>query len=1736
MSTMNGTTEVTAAPATAPDGARSGEGVTPVAPGAGVRDEATASALLDAGALLPPGSTRREDADALTVRTYTHAALGDRRVVRLVPGTLGEAEDLALDFLGLVREAEAPEVGQIRRETLGFPAWALVNDPANGHHALALVKDVERLARQAKSRPGTAKEGFEALGERLGRAVPHFLPTFYEQAARVFLRYDNTTYAAAFFGKARDAERVHALDVDEERQRAVFLEFAFAGALTVKALKQHVKDLAGRLDAAQAWAQFRQLTVERCAAGVPPYASLPQDARVLIKAAGLSRTEAECDLLADLIASPAAVRAPASFWNAYRPVLPVLAGQRPAVRARLLEFMPAGLDRDAESDEFWLTLLAECGADRLLTGEDDASGEDDGSGGAAGVDAADWLSRWAAHRKRGGPVGEASRSTLDLVARMAPRLCADGRAVDLFSGRGHAGVDLDLLDLCAARGVPLDVPAPGAAVRLGLHRWVRDTRPGRRDLAAVAADPRLRPLLLRAVGTAGHERRASEVLEHIAGHPVLSGVLREWLDGAVDAFTGATGLPGAREALHRLAPFRAVAPRVNPEAVARAAGHDTAPLLARTLRAGILDELGWPALEEALRLLDSEKRKDRDDTLIVNEAWPCLVLSRGRKAVVVGPDGILLEHDLRLPADLDRWHRPQFRYVDGELLVVWWHEGKQRGYWSNRPSDVVTLTGEQISHWWRGDSDVPSLPLPGGGRATGGRTLHAGDTVLPARRPVLGDGSLYWRQGRQGKRHVWLEYDPATGTHGRASLPAFLRSGISEDATLLPDECEVLPLQPGLEGTPFGTDGTVLGRWVRSTEEAGEIRTTAGTPDGRTVTLRGSRRGDGVLPLGALRLPGGAAPVVAREARRVALYAPDGPDGPDSGPLGRVTPNERGGEFAAGTRLVPPVAFWHALRPRDEQASAVLRALSDERAAELLLDAARALVEREALVAAAGGDKAVGDSGTRAGTGRGTGAAPVAGGPAAQGAPAVPTAEDVVRRAVAHGLPEIGDKRLLTGVAALVRTTLQIVESVTRFSTPPAAQPAREAKRTEGMFADYRPEHGDDRTLRTAADGLANLWASWGGDNQWTALRQIRAVNHVLSGKPADGRRLPDRVRGTGLGDGWHSDEYTVPAIGLVWTSLLTALRPLVYRATAPTLAEDEREALLLLFEALAEGPLAAPGAGLRVIVLGEPSGKPHDQRVRVGQVLRREGRTVVVLGCQNVDYGNDRVNWLALDHDPTGTFGAVAHFTLERETRHAPAFGDGHLAAVTRLVREKGAAPWQPQAPAALTAATHGALGPLQSTLLLAGQPEQLGPDALALIGLKPRQLSTGKDMLGTLAPADLAALVGALLPEDAADLWTTGPDTDAAGRVWAERVGSLVRVPEDMGPALEGLPVGSAQRVLNPARTAWLSRTTVQRPDKDGRLVAEDPAALPGRHDLTGAVAALTSLAYALPYGHPLRAVLPEGLAALRRRLTDPELLLDLDIEWSESGGTTAAEIRKAYGLPATGGAGADGSTRIGEALVLRPWYGDHETVLIRPAGLSGPDDTVFGLLEGLVGAGRRAGLTALRTVLGEEPARALGAGLGADGPVGHAQDPTISVPALVTEVAAAHGLGEDAAALYLQLLALPDPTDRNCARWTGWKPTRLKKARAELAATDLVVQAKRSRAGRSLFLPCGWRDLKAPGLPVETWKEGLYPVREGQRAVPLLPVPELFARAWDRVRAGDAPAYEELTTRATRRGRRR
>jgi hypothetical protein len=113
--------------------------------------------LLEAGGVVPLGES---SGDVLTARAYEHPVLDGRTVVRLVPEAIGAAEDLALEYLGFGTEASVP-VGRVKRQSLGFPAWALVNDPANGHHALAVVKEMERLARLVATKPGHAKDGFD---------------------------------------------------------------------------------------------------------------------------------------------------------------------------------------------------------------------------------------------------------------------------------------------------------------------------------------------------------------------------------------------------------------------------------------------------------------------------------------------------------------------------------------------------------------------------------------------------------------------------------------------------------------------------------------------------------------------------------------------------------------------------------------------------------------------------------------------------------------------------------------------------------------------------------------------------------------------------------------------------------------------------------------------------------------------------------------------------------------------------------------------------------------------------------------------------------------------------------------------------------------------------------------------------------------------------------------------------------------------------------------------------------------------------------------------------------------------------------------------------------------------------------------------------------------------------------------------------------------------------------------
>jgi hypothetical protein len=134
------------------------------------------------------------------------------------------------------------------------------------------------------------------------------------------------------------------------------------------------------------------------------------------------------------------------------------------------------------------------------------------------------------------------------------------------------------------------------------------------------------------------------------------------------------------------------------------------------------------------------------------------------------------------------------------------------------------------------------------------------------------------------------------------------------------------------------------------------------------------------------------------------------------------------------------------------------------------------------------------------------------------------------------------------------------------------------------------------------------------------------------------------------------------------------------------------------------------------------------------------------------------------------------------------------------------------------------------------------------------------------------------------------------------------------------------------------------------------------------------------------------------------------------------------------------------------------------------------------------------------------------------GYEANPLVSVPKLVAKVAKAQGISADAAALYLQTLALAEPTQRNVALWNAWKPKQYAVAAAELAKKKLVVEGKRERAGRTIFLKGGYSKGSGKDLPMEEWKQSFYTVLE--RQLPTEPAHLLFSRAWKRVEDGDKP----------------
>ncbi|MFD3686667.1 hypothetical protein ACFWTE_17805 [Nocardiopsis sp. NPDC058631] len=1602
--------------------------------------------LLDAG--LAPLDTPADGAtDAVRARAYTHHLLGGRTVVRLVPDTLAPAEDAALDFLGFAVEDASEPLALTRPRGLGYPEWALVNDPGRRTEALALVRPMERAARMAANRPGPASDEFARIAED---APLHHLPSYWEQAGRAFVAAGNARIAAVMFGRAREAERVYSLPVDEETRREAFLEFAFAGALTVKALAGHATELTRRYEPDRAYAEFRELSVRRSLGGLPPWTGLPAQVRALAKAAGLDPAAEEAAVLRELLGVPATSSAPQGFWKAVRPSLVALGRSDEDVARDLLGLFVSG---ETAFQDWWLGMLDDAGALDLL-----ADPAQPVPGGAAS-----WLSRMVSHCRGGWHRTMPSRLP-DLVPRVADRLRADGEPVRLGGNgsRFHGDISPTLLDLCLELGVPLHPPGRGA---LNLEAWVRG-REGRtrRDLAHVRADPVWEPVLAASVAGYGqsHGRELDDLLPYDYLHPYVD----RRLGALVEAMPGTPLAQLGLHLEHLTSEVRGDAFRTFPRRLAQLESVDVAGAFATTLRAGIVGEYSWDALEEAARELGATGT-GKGPGITGIASWPVLTLASRAKAIAVGPQGRVAEHAPRLPPGAKD---VRAMYADGALLIAYRVDYDEYGYWSTDPDTVLRFSGYGSAvHSWRmgGGSNGGAQLTADGARMGGHRAIRAGDDPGPRDRHVLSDGHTYWTRDR-GTLH---EIDPATGDQGRASLPAFLeQQSTAHGEQLIPHACTLGPLSEPTEGSPLGGTDGIAGFAVLElapVEGGPTHRITA--PDGRSVEVRvPERRGRYAYgfahgtPSALFTAPGGTTHGLSN-AKGATLIAADG--------SGQIWSCHTGTacECTAkwGVPYLPDPVFWHFMTVRDARASARLRRVAADELGPLL-EAAES--ERRTTPPA-----------------------------------------DIERtpKAAAALLSEDGStphESLVWGVAGFAHAAAELRGALDEYLT---------GIRRTVQSAPREPES------EPLARGLHRFLPS--RDSSDSDVRaHIEATDGFLRGRTG-AQEIANR-----------------PRASADWSALLGRIGLLAWHAALPTTAEDERAALVDFLRRWSATLFA-----------------DRDATVETGRIVGGE-EFAPLSGARSRRVGLGVPTWIADQEACFGKRRTVHTFVEARTGRALPVeppeieyqrrrvdllWGDaGQLTAFADAVAAHGPIPWDPES-AGIVAERTGLVAEAAALVLCALQgsdANRLPAGTRTALGISAAGAGLAAQELRGLTGEDLLDLYGEALPrtpEGIAALWAPGGTAGVAERLaqaWNDRFGRRPALPESTLAAFQAAKLDRVDlqrlRLLadhtgeeSLTRDAVSQLTSRKGNHRDFTEIVHTPEATAGLAAVLVDLAHLIPWAYAeLPAGDPVRDGVPAVLAAVRERLRAPGLLLRAGSLWATD---PARHLEAVGGEPYRDAKGATPFPKSADNGVAVLTVGGHSAleVWFRPSRLGA--DVHSQVLRSLVAdESAYAGQGVLREVellLGAD-FTSLATRISSTGQADGAQeyDPAASAPGVLAQARAELGLSHDATRLYLQLLTLLEPTDRRIRAVNGWTPARHKKAQAELVATDLVLAAKRSRAGRSVFVPGVWTDAKAPNLPYEAWKQPMYGLTGGERRLPsgrlvrfhaLRPLPDLFAEAW-------------------------
>ncbi|WP_315184765.1 hypothetical protein [Corynebacterium durum] len=832
---------------------------------------------ISAGGIAPLADGVPAHTDRLVALSFT---INDRPLVRLIPEKLNQAETLTLGSLGVSAGASRP-VGAAASRAVGFPAWPIINDPDNAHHALNLVGDLEWARRNAQNNAKRVKERFDALVVTLTSSAPHFVPTLLEELARIFYGVGNVQYARQYFGKAREVERAHGLPVDNDRHQSVFVEFAVAGVVGARELTAEASAALERSDdPADAFDYMLNINAERIRAGVAPYAFLPRDMRKIGKAAGLSADDVDDKLFDSILGLKGFDNAPAGFFNSVVTSLSRYARTRPDAREILLSSCP-----DEMTIEKYLTLLDNAGALVELRENKDA------------------LAAWVINLCE-----NVSYSSFDEPSpRLINEILAAGTALQGQEIRPEwHRTPLSVLDALAEFNVVWKgIESEKRYIDFSWSEWFNpDYDSTRRSLSFLADDSVLAPQL--AHDLSGHS--VQHQLGLILAHEGAKKILLQKIDMLIDERKKQKGsVPENSKFLTHKAEYYAQPElyAAAPERLDALFSLDAAEQFQAAMNMGILAELTWPLFEQEYARL-AENLSSKDYEIEVFESYPAVSLVAEKDCEIIDGDQIVINAEM--PAqygDVDA-----VRLVGSQAVVTYDKPNRYRSsvFWTG------SLAVTDFDTWFSNSGEY-SLPI-NDTRLTGSGVLTENSATTPGEGTVLSadviKGPTFIQKSRWADFCKWngSGVEKWDGTLSEMLQELGIYSDYNLDFSTLPASFNLnasrstfIPVQPTTRTSLFGSVKDVHISLTFSSENYGHSHGKRSF----IVSSLGTFSSASYDTCAAIRRPGGGVWLT----NGTSLWDP-----------------ESDVELFNDSHIhlsELPLAGWHQLRPADEDASTVMR-------------------------------------------------------------------------------------------------------------------------------------------------------------------------------------------------------------------------------------------------------------------------------------------------------------------------------------------------------------------------------------------------------------------------------------------------------------------------------------------------------------------------------------------------------------------------------------------------------------------------------------------------------------------------------------------------------------------------------------------------------------------------------------------------------------------------------------------